>query len=128
MIDFEKLHSFLPVYAYEYETIGATVGEITYWYPHQHPVGTKPPEGWTRIDRADEFTPAQYAALKAFEASQWFPATVEPEEEATYIVELNGVATSAYFRKHILFDSWDQGWIKLGKSVAPTRWRHFPKL
>lgn len=126
MIDVEKLNSFLPVYAYEYETEGETVTTTDYWYPHQHPKGTQPPAGWTRIERDEEFTNDQIAALKAYEESFWFPPTVVPTEEDNYIVELNGKVTSAYFR--MPYGEWLSGWIKNGNGISPTCWRHFPKL
>ncbi len=65
-IDVEKLHCLLPVYAYEYETIGETVNSVDFWYPHDHPRGTQPPAGHTGVTRVDEFTKAQLNAIEMY--------------------------------------------------------------
>jgi hypothetical protein len=78
-IDWDKLRSLVPIYAYEYESPGVTPGSIKhdYWFPRSHPKGTEPPPGYTHIDYDESYENlmralSEYLKLQPDEKAVWF--------------------------------------------------------
>lgn len=76
-IDWDKLRSLLPIYAYEYDTHGHISICTDYWYPHSHPAGTEPPPGWDRINYHTDYDSlmqalADYLNLQPNQKAVWF--------------------------------------------------------
>jgi len=77
-IDWDKLRTMLPVYAYEYETQGETVDNIDYWYPHKAGnSGQTPPPGWTSVSYDESYENlmkalSDYVKLQPTEKAVWF--------------------------------------------------------